>query len=189
MLGNWDNPVSVIDYFTVRIAGDSLQQTIAALEQAQARIDPETLFEYNILDDRLGDFYQRDRRLGRIVALAAGLALLVACMGLFGLAAFMIRRRTKEIGIRKVLGATGSGLTLLLSREFVLLLGVAFVVAAPMAYLAMGRWLEGFAYRIDLSPLPFLAAGALALVVALVTVGVQAARAARANPVHALRYE
>jgi putative ABC transport system permease protein len=113
----------------------------------------------------------------------------VACLGLVGLAAFTAEQRRKEVGVRKVLGASTRQLVLLLTREVVALVLVAFAVAAPLAWVAMGRWLEGFAYRVELGPAPFLAAGALALAVALATVGGQALRAAQADPVKALRTE
>jgi putative ABC transport system permease protein len=117
------------------------------------------------------------------------LTVFVACLGLFGLASFTAEQRTKEIGIRKVLGASVSGLVLLLSKEFMALVALANLIAWPIAYYAMNRWLQGFAYRIELGPGVFILGGVLALVIALLTVSAQAIRAARANPVEALRYE
>ena len=123
-------------------------------------------------------------------AVARGLlAIGIACLGLFGLAAFMVERRTKEVGVRKVLGASAPGIVLLLSKDFAKLIGVAFLVAAPLAYLAMTRWLQSFIYRIDLGIGVFLAAGALVLAIAWLTVSYQSIRAARVNPVESLRYE
>ncbi|MCH8962268.1 MAG: ABC transporter permease, partial [Bacteroidetes bacterium] len=117
------------------------------------------------------------------------LAIVIACLGLFGLAAFSAEQRTKEIGIRKVLGASVGGIVVLLSKDFVRLVALAFVVAAPVAYLAMTRWLDDFAYRVDISWRLFLIAGSLALAIALLTVSFQAIRAALANPVEALPHE
>ena len=117
------------------------------------------------------------------------LAVLIACLGLFGLASYVAEARTKEIGVRKVLGATVPQLIVMLSREFVVLVGVAFLLAAPVAYLVMQRWLEGFAYRASFGWVLFVGAGLLVLFIALVTVSYQAWRAARTNPVNALRYE
>jgi putative ABC transport system permease protein len=117
------------------------------------------------------------------------LAILIACMGLFGLAAFTAEPRTKEIGVRKVLGASARGIALLLSKDFVKLVGIAFVLAAPLAYVATQRWLDGFAYRFDVSWPVFVLAGVAALGIALLTVSYQAIRAALADPVDSLRYE
>ena len=119
----------------------------------------------------------------------AGIAIFVACLGLFGLVAFTAERRTKEIGIRKVLGASVSGIVMLLSKDFVKLVLIANVIAWPIAYWAMRDWLANFAYRINLDWQIFALSGGLALVVAVLTVGYQAWKAARANPVDALRYE
>ncbi|MEM6785203.1 MAG: FtsX-like permease family protein, partial [Bacteroidota bacterium] len=130
-----------------------------------------------------------EARLATAVGAFASLALVVACLGLFGLATFTIQRRTKEIGVRKVLGASVPGLVRLLARDFVLLVAVAFAVAAPAAWLGLRAWLDGFAYRVDLSATPLLGAGILALAIALGTVGVQAWRAASSDPVNALRTE
>src|SRR5690606_34376067 len=121
--------------------------------------------------------------------IAAGLAVLIACLGLFGLAAFSAEQRTKEIGIRKVLGASAGSIVVLLSKDFAKLVAVAFVVAAPVAYLLMHRWLDDFAYRTRLGPGVFLLAGALAVAIALLTVSYQSVRAARSDPARSLRYE
>ena len=120
---------------------------------------------------------------------SAGLAIFIACLGLFAFAAFTVEQRTKEIGIRKVLGASVSSVTALLSRDFVQLVLLANLIAWPIAWFAMNRWLQNFAYRIEISWWVFLLAGGLALVIALLTVSVQAIRAALANPVESLRYE
>jgi putative ABC transport system permease protein len=128
-------------------------------------------------------------RLSHVAGVFAGLAILVACLGLLGLAAFSTRQRTKEIGIRKVLGATVASVVVLLSGDFLRLIAAAFVIAAPLAYFAMQTWLATFAYRIDLSTGAFLAAGGLVLLVAVATVCYQAVRAALADPVTSLRYE
>jgi len=185
----WSNPIQSIDYFTARVDGAHLPETIERLRAVGERFDPSHPFEYNFLDERLNDFYVTERRVGTLFAVAALLAVVIACLGLFGLASFTAERRTKEIGVRKVLGASVGGLVLLLSRDFLKLVGVAFVVAAPLAYLAMDRWLGAFAYRIDISWRIFLLAGLAALGVALLTVSYQAIRAALADPVESLRYE
>jgi putative ABC transport system permease protein len=133
--------------------------------------------------------YRADEQWGRIVRYAAILAIFVACLGVFGLTALNLARRTKEIGIRKVLGASVPSIVLLLSKEFTCLVLAANLIAWPLAWYAMHRWLESFAYRIELGPGVFVLGGVLALLIAWLTVSFQAIRAARANPVEALRYE
>lgn len=189
VLGYWGNPVRAIDYFTARVASTDLQPVIDGLREVGERFDPSHPFEYNVLDQRLGDFYAADRRAGILFGLAAALAVFIACLGLAGLAAYTAERRTKEIGVRKVLGATVRGIVMLLSKDFVLLVTAAFLIAGPLAYLAMDRWLEAFAYRTSISLWVFILSGAVALAIALATVSVQAVRSALANPVESLRYE
>lgn len=189
VIGFRASPAESIDYFTIRLSGSDLPATIAHLTSVGGEFDPDHPFEYNFLDERLQDFYEAEIRQGRIFSLATGLAVLIACLGLFGLAAFTTSRRTKEIGIRKVLGATVPEIVVLLSREIVLLVAVAFVIAMPAAWWVMDDWLDRFAYRIDVGAGVLLTAGALALAFGLLTVGYQAARAALADPVKSLRYE
>ena len=190
VLGFWSNPIQAIDYFTTRIAaGGDLPTIIDQLRAVHERFDPSHPFEYNFLDQRLGDFYETEQRVGTLFAIAALLAVLIACLGLFGLASFTAEQRTKEIGVRKVLGASVGSVVVLLSKDFLKLIALAFVVAAPLAYFAMDRWLNDFAYRIEISWPIFLMAGLAALGIALLTVSYQAVRAALANPVESLRYE
>jgi putative ABC transport system permease protein len=146
-------------------------------------------YEYAFLDEAFAHQYGEERRLARIFGTFALLAVLIGCLGLFGLAAFTAQQRTKEVGVRKVLGATVPQLVTLLSKDFLKLVVVAFVMTTPVAYWAMGRWLEGFAYRIEIGPGVFLAAGLVAVAAALLTVSGQALRAATADPVEALRSE
>jgi putative ABC transport system permease protein len=189
VLGWHSNPVDVIDYFSVRIDGADVAATLDHLRAVGERFDPDHPFEFNFLDDRIQDFYVAETRLGRIFGIATALAILIACLGLFGLAAFTTARRTKEIGVRKVLGATVPGIVLLLTRDILKLVAIAFVIAAPVAWIAMDRWLESFAFRIEVGVWTLLVAGALALVFALLTVGWQSARAASVDPARSLRYE
>lgn len=189
MLGYRSNPVDVIDYFTVRIEGTDLQATIDGLRAIGERFDPEHPFEMNFLDQRLTDFYARERRVALIFGAAAALAVLIACLGLFALAAYTAQSRTKEIGIRKVLGATAASVVALQTTEFAKLVAVAFVIAAPVAFLVMEWWLRDFAYRTTVGAATLLIAGGLALVLAVVTVSSQSIRAALADPVKSLRYE
>ena len=166
-----------------------MADTLAAVEATWNKILPSKPFTYSFLDEDVATQYQTEERWGRIVTLSALFAILIACLGLFGLATLSVARRTKEIGIRKVLGASASGMMVLIAREFVVLVGLATIVAAPLAYFGMTRWLETFAFRIDLSWPIFFIAGLAALGIALATVSYQAIRAATANPVKALRYE
>ena len=178
-----------IEVGIARLAPGQTRAGLDALGAAWAEIAPELPFDYGFLDDDLAAFYEDEARWAQIVRWATLFALLVACLGLFGLASLAVTQRTKEIGIRKVLGASVPDITVLVTKGFVVLVGVAVLLAAPLAWLAADRWLGEFAYRIDLGPGLFLLAGGLALAVALATVGVQALRAAAADPVDALRTE
>jgi len=173
----------------VRLGPGPLPEAMATLEQIWAETMPEQPFEYVFLDDALDQQYRAEERLGRIVGIAGGLAVLIACLGLFGLAALVAVQRRKEVGVRKVLGASVAQIVVLLSKDLTALVGIAFLVAAPLAYLLVGQWLDDFAYRIDLGPGVFALAGGLTLVVALLTVSIHAVRAATADPIDAIRYE
>ena len=176
-------------YFSLRLDTDNLSGTMASLEALWSQLAPHRPFDYNFLDESLDRQYRAEEQFGQVVGLFAMLAIFVACLGLFGLAALTTRQRTKEIGLRKALGASVPGIVVLLTKEVARLVVVAFVLAAPVVYLLMDRWLEGFAYRTDISGWIFLVAGLASLVVAILTVSVQAIRAAIVNPVEALRYE
>lgn len=189
VMGFHRNPMTAIDYFTVRVDGRNVQETIENLRSVGERYDPETPFEYNFLDERLRDFYVREARLGRLMGVATGLAILLACLGLFALSAFMTVRRTKEIGVRKVLGASVGRITVLLSSEFLKPVLTAFLLCIPATWFIMERWLESFAYRADVGAGIFLLAGALALVFALTTVSWHTIRAANRNPAESLKHE
>ncbi len=172
-----------------RLEVEDLSTTLAALEHTWNQFAPQEPFAYTFLDETFAQLYEAEQQTSRLITLFAGLAILIACFGLFGLAAYMAEQRTKEIGIRKVFGATISGIVLLLSKDFAKLVVAAIVVGAPLAYLTMQRWLDTFAYRVEISWVIFLVTGLAALGVALLTVSFQAIRAALADPVEALRYE
>ncbi|MBN2345545.1 MAG: ABC transporter permease, partial [Candidatus Aminicenantes bacterium] len=168
------------------------RETAAVLRTLKAKwagLAPGEPFEYSFLDESYDAIYASEKRTGRIYAIFSVLAVLIGCLGLFGLASFSAARRTKEIGVRKVLGATVHEVTALLIRDYILLVGLANLIAWPAAYYLMRRWLQDFAYRAPLGVLPFALAGLLGMAIALLTVGGQALRAARANPVDSLRYE
>ena len=154
-----------------------------------AELDPAHPFEYRFVDEFIGSLYASERSLMRLVAVFAGICILIACLGTYGLAAFTTEERTKEIGIRKVLGATGAQIVLLLSRNVLALIVAGAVVASLGAWLAMDAWLENFAYRTPIDPLLFVSATCVALAVAFATVALQSASAARRDPVEALRHE
>lgn len=189
VFGFWSNPIQAIDYFTVNVEENSLARVVEKLRPIAQRFDPEHPFEYNILEDRWSDFYVQEERVSSIFTYASGLSITIACLGLFGLAAFSTEQRTKEVGIRKVLGATPSGIVGHLSKEFILLVLVGNAIAWPLSYLAMSKWLENFSYRMDLGISIFLAAGILSVAIAFLSVAYRAVKAALSNPVDALRYE
>jgi putative ABC transport system permease protein len=166
-----------------------LDAAVERLRAAWAEVAPDAPFDYAFLDDRLDAQYRAERRWQRILTYASGFALAIAALGLFGLATLATARRTKEIGIRKALGASVGRLLALLSKDFLLLVAGAFVLGAPVAYVGAQRWLAGFAYRVELSGPAFAAAGVVVLAVAALAVGTQALRAAQADPVEALRQE
>lgn len=175
--------------FMVRIPAGDPAPVLANIEEEWSAIVPDFPFTYSFLDEDVNNFYQGEERWGIIVAWAGGIAIFLACLGLLGLAALAAANRTKEIGIRKVLGASLTGIVGLLSKDFVRLVAVAFLVAVPLAWYFMQRWLESFAYRIDIQWWVFVLVGLLALLIAFLTVGFQGIRAALANPVKALRSE
>ncbi|MFQ5568328.1 MAG: ABC transporter permease, partial [Rhodothermales bacterium] len=169
--------------------GSDLSGLIDFLETQWQRYDPNYPLSYSFLDERFGAVYEAERKLGQIFGFFALLAVFITCLGLFGMAAFTAEQRTKEIGVRKVLGASVSDIVLLLSREFSVLVLLAFTVAAPLAYFSMEQWLEKFAYHTALSWWVFALVGLTALVIALLTVSYQSIKAALTNPVKVLRYE
>lgn len=175
--------------FTARIRTESLSPALAALQDQWAQFLPDQPFTYAFLDAEYETLYRAEERVGILIAAFAGLAILIACLGLFGLAAYTAERRTKEIGVRKVLGASVASVVMLLSKDFLRLVLVAFLFMAPLVYIGLTQWLAGFAYHINLHLLVFVLAGCGALVVALFTVSYQALRAAAADPIKALRYE
>ncbi len=175
--------------FAVSIAPDGVPETLAQLESQWKAFFPERVFEYSFLDETLDAQYRSQERLGQLLGIFAGLAVLISCLGLFGLAAYMTYQRTREIGIRKVMGADTIGLVTLLSKDFVKLVGVACLLALPLAWYVLGRWLEEYANRIPLQPAVFGAVALLALVVAILTVASQTFRAAGIDPAKTVREE
>lgn len=176
-------------YYAIKLAAGKLSESVALIENLWRQFSPEWPIEYFFLDRKLAQLYHSEQKLAQVVNYFAALAILIAGLGLFGLSTFAAERRTREIGVRKVLGATVAGLAGLLSKDFVKLVMFANLVAWPVAYFAMNKWLQDFAYRTEINWLIFVLASGLTLAIALATVSVQAIKAALANPVKCLRYE
>jgi len=173
----------------LRISSSNIGETLAFVEKTWRSFMGDFQFSYNFLDDKIDGFYGSERKVRAILSLFTILALFTACMGLSGLAAFIAEKKTKEIGIRKVLGASARGLVLIQSREFLAWVLLANVLAWPAVYFAAGRWLQGFAYRVQPGITPALVAAVFSLTIAFLSVAYKAIQAARANPVDSLRYE
>jgi putative ABC transport system permease protein len=173
----------------IRIGPENFPETVAAIREKWAQLSPQQPFSYFFLEDRLNNLYSNERTSGQIFNIFSVLAIVIACVGLFGLSAFIAAQRTKEIGIRKVLGSTGSRIVVLLSKDFAKLVLFAFIVAVPISYYVMTRWLQNFAYRTDIQFWIFLLAGLAAVLVAQLTISFQALKAANIRPAEALRFE
>lgn len=178
-----------INYLAIRFETDQVDELLKSLRNTWAKIAPGKPFEYNFLDDRFDELYAVESRTEKIIGVFASLAIFIACMGLFGLATFMTEQRSKEIGVRKVLGASTAGLVGLLSKDFLKLVLLALVIASPLAWYVMDQWLENFAYRIDIQWTVFVWVGLAALAIAFLTISFQSIKAALANPVKSLKSE
>jgi len=176
-------------YASVRLGEGDIAQTLAFLKEKWARYNPGVPFEHHFLNERYDRLYKSESNQAYLLSFFSLLAIFVACLGLFGLVSFAVEQRLKEIGIRKVLGATVQSLLILLSKDFIQLVILANLIAWPVAYWAMNHWLQNFAYRIELSFLAFALGGLLGLTIACITISTQAIRAALANPVDVLRNE
>lgn len=175
--------------FSLKVKPQNLSATIAAVKEKYDAFFPGNLFDYFFVDERFNAQYKNDLLFGKVFGLFAGFAIFIACLGLFGLSLFATLQRTKEIGVRKVLGASVSNIMVLLSKDFIKLVVIAFVIAAPVAWWVMHQWLQDFAYRISIEWWMFATAGLTTVVIALLTVSWQAIKAALANPVRSLRSE
>jgi putative ABC transport system permease protein len=175
--------------FALRILPDDISGTLAFIEGKWKELDPAHPFEYSFMDETFDRLYRSEENLGKIFTVFSMLAIFIAALGLFGLALFMAQQKTKEIGVRKVLGASVGNIFTLLSKEFAILVLLANIFAWPTAYILMQEWLQNFAYRVRMEPRIFVLAAFLAFVIALVTISFQAIKAALANPIESLRYE
>jgi putative ABC transport system permease protein len=176
-------------FLSFKVETENYPALLAAIEEPWKTFFPGNPIDYFYLDQFFNRQYEADRQFGSIFTLFTGLAIFIACLGLFGLASFLTTQRTKEIGIRKVLGSTSTNIVLLLSRGFIQLVLIANLIAWPLAWYAMDNWLQGFPYRIQLNPVWFIIAGAGVVLIAFVSVGVQTLRAALVNPATTLKYE
>jgi len=180
------------DYETLSVRFDGsggIQNLISEIKSKWESIYPDHIFEYEFLDESIREFYEAEEKMSVLLTIFTSMAVFIGCLGLFGLASFMANQKTKEIGVRKVLGASAESIILLFSKEYVKLIFIGFILSSPAAWFLMNKWLETFAYKITIGPLVFIAAFVVTLVIALVTVGYKSFRAAMANPVRSLRYE
>lgn len=188
IIGNWNNPAGSIDYFTLKVNGN-MSDVIEAATLVHNQFDQATAMEYHFLESQLELFYQTERQASIIFQVGSGLSIFVACLGLFGLATFTVEKRVKEMGIRKVLGATQWNLFYLLSSTFTKQVFISFLLACPFAYWIMKNWLEDFEYQVGIGVSAFIIAGITTVVIALVTVSYRSLKAANSNPVTSLRNE
>ncbi|HYC27917.1 MAG TPA: FtsX-like permease family protein, partial [Chitinophagaceae bacterium] len=183
----WNGNISIA--LNPKAGGASWQKTLAAVAREWKAIYPEDNLDYKFFDESIAAFYESERNMARLLTWATGLAILISCLGLLGLVIYTTNQRVKEIGIRKVLGASVSQLVSLLSKDFVRLVILAFVLAAPLTWWGIYKWLEGFAYRTEISWWIFVLGGSVMMVIALLTLSIQIIRSAIANPVKNLRTE
>jgi putative ABC transport system permease protein len=173
----------------INLQDGDIQQSIDKIKTKWKQVVPNKEFEYYFLDDSIRELYQAENKMLRVFIYFAVLTIILSCMGIYGLSYFITRRRTREIGIRKVLGASVSSILFLLNKEFLILVGVASVIAIPLSYWAINKWLMDFAYHTDISVLLFIAAVLITTLVAVATISIQALRTATGNPVNSIRYE
>ncbi len=163
--------------------------TLKAVEKLWNKTFPDYVFEYQFLDESIKNFYKQESQLAALYKIFAAIAIFLGCLGLYGLASYMAAQRIKEVGIRKVLGASIGSIVYLFSKEFIVLISIAFLVAAPLAWYFMNNWLLDYAFRINISWWIFVAGGLMSIIIALATVSYRAIRAAVVNPVTSLRSE
>jgi predicted permease len=172
---------------TVKLSTTNISSTMESVKDIWEQTFPDYVYEFRFLDEKIASFYKQENQLAQLYKIFAAIAIFLSCLGLYGLASFMAVQRTKEVGIRKVLGATAGNIVYLFSREFVILITIAFAIASPLAWYYMQQWLQDYAYRVDISWWIFAAGGLIAIVIALITISFQAVRAAMANPVNSLK--
>ncbi|MDL5047993.1 ABC transporter permease [Oscillatoria amoena NRMC-F 0135] len=189
IFGAPNTTIQRIDYYTLRINTANWEQTLATLKEINTKIDPDNPLEYTFLESRFEDIYAADTKRGQIFLTLSIVVVVIACMGLFALVSYSVESRTKEIGVRKVLGASVNSIVGMISKEFLILVGLACMVAMPVSFFFMSEWLKDFAYRISLGAGSFVVAGLLAAVIAFATISLRTLVAATENPVKSLRSE
>jgi ABC-type antimicrobial peptide transport system permease subunit len=181
--------VAMYNQVGIKLATTNLSATMKSVKEVFDKTLPDFVFEYKFLDEKIGSFYKQENQLSQLYKIFAAIAIFLSCLGLYGLASFMAVQRIKEVGIRKVLGASAGSIVYLFSKEFVVLIAIAFAIATPIAWYYMHQWLQNYAYRISISWWLFAAGGLAAIIIALATISFQALKAAIANPVNSLRAE
>jgi putative ABC transport system permease protein len=188
-------PIALVLYpkqlrcLSIRLKSENIIETINYIKRVLTKSYPDYVFEYHFLDQKIDELYKAENQRAELFSTFSFISIFISCLGLFGLASFTAERKTKEIGIRKVLGATVPSIISMLSKDFIKWILATNLIAWPVAYYFMNKWLQDFAYRIEMSWWMFALAGGIALVIALITVSWQAIKAATANPVESLRYE
>jgi len=186
VMGSWN---AVYGNMAVKIQPQQAKQTLAAIEKTWTALYPDYVYQYQFLDEKIAGFYKQEDELSQLYKIFAGIAIFISCLGLYGLISFMAVQRTKEVGIRKVLGATVGNIVYMFSKEFTILISIAFVIAAPLAYYFMNDWLTNFTFRVSIDAGIFVLTILASIIIAWATVGYRAVRAALANPVKSLRSE
>jgi len=174
---------------SIKLSTTNIASTMQSIKKIWKQAFPNYVYEYTFLDDKIASFYKQETQLSQLYKIFAAIAIFLSCLGLYGLASFMAVQRIKEVGIRKVLGATAGNIVYLFSKEFIILIAIAFAIATPVAWYFMHQWLQDYAYRINIGWLLFVAAGLVAIIIALATISFQAIKAALANPADSLRSE
>jgi putative ABC transport system permease protein len=181
--------VAMYNQAGIKLATKNISSTMQSVKQIFEKTYPDFVYEYKFLDDKIASFYKQENQLSQLYKIFAAIAIFLSCLGLYGLASFMAVQRIKEVGIRKVLGATAGSIVYLFSKEFIILISIAFAIAAPIAWYYMHQWLQAYVYRISVSWWLFAAGGLASIIIALATISFQAIKAAMANPVRSLRSE
>jgi ABC-type antimicrobial peptide transport system permease subunit len=174
---------------TIKLATTNMSSTMSSVKKIFEQTFPDFVYEYKFLDEKIAGFYKQENQLAALYKIFAAIAIFLSCLGLYGLASFMAVQRIKEVGIRKVLGASTGNIVYLFSREFIILIAIAFAIATPIAWYYMHQWLQDYVYRISISWWLFAVGGLAAIIIALTTISFQAVKAATANPVKSLRSE
>jgi putative ABC transport system permease protein len=173
----------------IKLSTTNIISTLEAVEQVFDKTFPDFVYDYKFLDEKIGSFYKQENQLAQLYKIFAAIAIFLSCLGLYGLASFMAVQRIKEVGIRKVLGASAGNIVYLFSREFIVLIMISFLIATPLAWYFMNEWLQDYVFRIDISWWIFAAGGIISILIALATISFQAIKASLANPVKSLRTE